>query len=437
MTRWTARVAIALCLIATARAQESSPQISEFTVNGLKVLVKPRPGTQTVAAGLFIRGGSANITVENAGLESLTLDLATEASMKFPRATFRREMSRTGSVIAFGINNDYSVLSLTSTRQHFDRSWAIFADTAINPAFDPEDFERVKRRRLTALADDEDTPDSFLSVLEARAVYTGHPYAAPPRGTTESVAKLTLDDVRRFHRQIMQTSRMLLVVVGGVTPEQIRQKVMAAFSTLPRGAYSRGPVRPLEFSEPSLSVTEREIPTNYVMGVFAAPPLSSPDIYPMRVLRSILHDRLFDRIRVQRNLSYAPEASLRSAAANTGYVYVTSTDANQSVQIMLEELGRLQREELSARQLTVLAQQFLTHYYVTQETNAAQAAELASYELNGGGWREAQDALTRLRAVTAADVKRVANTYLRNLQWIVLGNPRSIDRRTFLQQPGK
>src|ERR1043165_4316981 len=54
--------------------------VSEFDVNGLKVLLKRREGSLTVAAGLFIRGGSTNINAQNAGIESLMLSVATEAS---------------------------------------------------------------------------------------------------------------------------------------------------------------------------------------------------------------------------------------------------------------------------------------------------------------------------------------------------------------------
>jgi hypothetical protein len=57
--------------------------VTEFEVNGLKVLVKKRPGSLTVAGGLFLRGGSQNITSQNAGIESLKLDVATEASANY------------------------------------------------------------------------------------------------------------------------------------------------------------------------------------------------------------------------------------------------------------------------------------------------------------------------------------------------------------------
>src|ERR1043166_5316351 len=63
--------------------------VTEFEVNGLKVLLKRREGSLTVAAGLFIKGGSRNINAENAGIESLMLDVSTEASAAFPRDRMR------------------------------------------------------------------------------------------------------------------------------------------------------------------------------------------------------------------------------------------------------------------------------------------------------------------------------------------------------------
>lgn len=408
--------------------------VTEFETNGLKVLVKRREGSQTVVAGLFLRGGSRNVTAENAGIEALMLDTATEASQNFPREQYRRELARMGTNISYGINYDYSVLTFASTRRFFDRSWDIFADAAMHPSFSPEDFQRVKSRMLVGLSEEEDTPDSFLDVLQSRVAYAGHPYFNDPHGTTESVTRLTLDDVKRFHQQVMQTSRLLLVVVGDVDPQQIHQKVEATFAKLPRGDYKAEPVPQLSFHAPTVAVTERGIPTNYVKGVFAAPPITSPDIYAMRVASSILQNRVYLEVRVRRNLSYAPDAFLDSWGANTGGIYVTAVDANQAVRLMLEEITKLQTEEISPDEIKATAQQYLTRYYLGQQTNAAQAGELAQYELIGGGWHNSALYLDRLRAVTPADVKRVANAYMRNLQFVVIGNPRQIDKSVFTQQ---
>jgi predicted Zn-dependent peptidase len=410
--------------------------VSEFDVNGLKVLLKRREGSLTVAAGLFIRGGASNINPQNAGIETLMLSVATEATTNFPRARMRSELSRMGTVIASSSNNDYSVLSLATTRMHFDRSWQIFTDVVLRPAFTKEDVALVQQRQVVSLSDDTDNPDVYLQKLQERVAYAGHPYLNNTSGTPETVAKLTPEDLSKYHARLMETSRLLLVIVGDLNPAEVKALVTQSFGKLPRGTYKAETIPQLAFDKSSVEVTPRELPTNYVQGLFTAPSLTSPDIYAMRIASSLLRDRVFEEVRVKRNLSYAPDAFLRTQAANVGGLYVTAVDANQSIRLMLTEINRLQTEPVSSDDIHAVIAQYLTTYYLGQETNAAQAGELAQYELIGGGWRNSVDFLERLTAVTPADIQRVSQKYMKNIRFVVLGNPRSIDQGVFTGQAG-
>src|SRR6185295_16357980 len=100
---------------------DAAKLVTEFDVNGLKVLVKQREGSQTAVVALFLRGGATNITEKNAGIEALMLDLSSEASANFPRERMRSESSRMGTGISYGINYDYSALIMGTTRRNFDR----------------------------------------------------------------------------------------------------------------------------------------------------------------------------------------------------------------------------------------------------------------------------------------------------------------------------
>jgi len=409
--------------------------VTEFEVNGLKVLVKRREGSLTVAAGLFIRGGTANITAANAGIETLMLSAATESSADFPRDLLRNEFSRMGTVIGSSSNNDYSVLSLACTRIHFDRSWQIFTDIVLRPTFTKEDVALVQQRQVVSLSDDSDNPDVYLQRLQEKVAYAGHPYLNNTSGTPETVAKLTPEDLRLYHTKVMETSRLLLVIVGDLNANEVRSLVERSFGKLPLGSYKPEPVPQLAFDKSSVEVTPRELPTNYVQGLFTAPALTSPDIYPMRVASSLLRDRVFEQVRIRRNLSYSPDAFLRTQAANVGGLYVTAVDANQSIRVMLGEIARLQDEPVSAEDIQSVVAQYLTTYYLGQETNAAQAGELAQYQLIGGGWRNSIEFLDRLSAVTPQDIQRVSQKYMRNLRFVVLGNPRSVDTAVFTARP--
>ena len=410
--------------------------VTEFEINGLKVLVKRREGSQTVAAGLFIRGGVENITSSNAGVEAFMLNVASEASANFPRERLRKELSRMGTAIGYSANYDYSALTLAATRTNFDRSWEIFTDVALRPSFTKEDVALVQARIVASLRDDADQPDTYLQRLQEQVAYAGHPYLNRPEGTAENISRLTAEDLRTYHQRIMQTSRLLLVIVGDLDPALLKTRIAASFGKLPRGVYKPQLPPQLSFASSTVDVTARELPTNYIQGLFTAPPITSPDIYPMRVASSLLRDRVFEEVRVKRNLSYAPDAFLRGQSANTGGLYVTAVDANQAVRVMLNEIARLQREPIGPDDINAVIAQFLTTYYIGQETNAAQAADLAQNELIGGGWRNSLTFLEKLHAVTPADVQRVAQKYMRNIRFVVLGNPTQIDKSVFTGQAG-
>ena len=410
--------------------------VTEFDVNGLKVLVKRRPNSPTVVAGLFVRGGVKNTDARTEGIENFMLEAATEGSRKFPREALRRELAATASSIEAGATYDYSVLSLGSTRQNFDRSWDVFTDIALHPAFAEDDAARVRERLLTGLRNSTDDPESNLQELQNKVIYANHPYLNDPDGNIETISKFTAADLRAYHQKVMQTSHLLLVIVGDLDANQLRQRIAATFGALPRGDYQEQPSSGLSFVEPTLDVTARALPTNYVSGVFQSPSLKEPDYYAMRVATSILGGRVFQEVRVKRNLSYAPDANLGSLASNTGNISVSAVDANQAVGVMLDEINQLKTKPVDEREISGVSGLFLTNYYLGQETDAAQAVELARYELIGGGWRDSFEFLNRVKEVTPADVQRVAQKYMTNLRFVVLGNPASVDRQIFLQKKG-
>ncbi|HEY8559715.1 MAG TPA: pitrilysin family protein [Pyrinomonadaceae bacterium] len=432
---------VILSLLATAHAQSGGQPvansqadlISDFDVNGLKVIVKRRPGAPSVSAGLFVRGGARNLTPQSAGIEYLTLSVATEASQKFPRAAMRKELTRMASSLGAGSNEDFSVVSLNSTRPNFDRTWEIFVDAVMNPSFTTEDFDLVRGRLLTGLRNASISPDSALAVLQDKVIYANHPYANDPNGTVETVGAFKLEDLRAYHKKIMQTSQLLLVVVGDVEPAVLQKRVADSLGKLPRGDYKEQPLPSLVFDKPSLDATNRAVETHYIKGVFAAPSLNNPDYYAMRVAMTILQSRVYNEVRIKRQLSYAPDASMEDDAANTANIYVTTNDANQSVTVMLNEIQDLQKNPVNADIFTNLPGYFLTTYFIKQETNASQVAELARYELIGGGWRNSLQFLDKIREVRPQDVQAVAQKYMKNIRFVVISpNGSAVNRQIFI-----
>ena len=152
----------------------------------------------------------------------------------------------------------------------------------------------------------------------------------------------------------------------------------------------------------------------------------------MRIAVSILHTLVHQKIREELQLSYAPDASMNDDAANTASMSVSTNDPNRATQEMLNQSEFLQQNTLRQDAIDGRAAFFLTQHYMGQETSGAQVGELARYELIGGGWKNAFEFMNGIRSVKAAEVQDVANRYMKNVRFAVVGNTAGIERAVFV-----
>jgi predicted Zn-dependent peptidase len=276
------------------------------------------------------------------------------------------------------------------------------------------------------------SPESALQELQDKAIYAGHPYANDVNGNVANVSRFTPEELRAYHKKIMETSRLLLVVVGDIDATELKTRVAATFGKLPRGTYTEQALPALDFSKGTLNVTARTLPTNYVQGSFSAPSLRDSDYYAMRVATTVLQTLVHQEVRVRRQLSYAPSADMNNFAVNTANISVSANDANQAVSVMLDQIKLLQNNTLPEAAIDEISSYFLTKHYLAQETNSAQVGELARYELIGGGWRNAFEFLNGIRAVKPADIRNVSAKYMKHIRFAVVGDEARISKQVFL-----
>jgi zinc protease len=436
-------VALVLLLGFTAFAQAAATQqtapasstdnTTDFnTGNGLKTLHRRVQGNEVIAVRIYFKGGTRNVTAKNAGIENLLLEVAQQGTKNFNKGVLNREVARMGTVIESAGSYDYSIVAMRCVRQHFDRSWQLLSDMVLNPLFDEKEVGLTKEQLLSALRQENDDPDATVAASSDRLLYKAHPYFNRPSGTLESISALTAADLKGYHAKMLETSRMLVVFVGDVPLNDIRNKVEASFGKLPRGTYKDAPPPAFQNgAKPEFEMTNRSVQTNYIRATFAAPPLDSADYPAMSVLINILQQLFFQEVRVKRNLSYGADANLLALGSNAGNLYVTTQKPNETVRVMFEQVDFLQRQVIREEPLQNIISGFLTQFYTKLETNDAQAARLGEYELLGGGWRRVLTWLDEVRKVKPEDINRVAKTYLRNFHFAAIGNPAYFDRELF------
>jgi zinc protease len=445
---WTApvgAVVINILLTFVAFAQAAAPGRISATAtastadlvaaNGLKTIHRRITGNEVVAVQVYFRGGARNISEKDAGVESLLFEVASEGTKNFSKSEINRELARMGTVIDADTEYDFSVIMMRCVRRNFDRSWQLLADMILNPSCDEKEVALIKDQIISALRQQNDSPETSVALLSNKLLYASHPYFNSPIGTVESVRSLTAADVRAHHAKLLQTSRMLVVVVGNVAPEEVKSKVEGAFGKLPRGDYK--PEAPPVFAKAATTdfqIVERPVATNYIRGSFAAPPLESPDYAAFSITINILQQLFFQEVRVKRNLTYGADATLLSNGANSAFISVTTPKPNEAISVMFDQIDFMQRQVIREEGLKAIISGFLTNYYTKLETNDAQAAKLAEYELLGGGWRRDQTWIDEVNRVTPEDVNRVSKKFLKNFHFAVMGDKRQFDRDLFMSR---
>ena len=399
---------------------------TSFDVGGVRVIQRRVTANEVVAANLYLLGGTRQVTAANAGIELMLLDASERGTRKYSKDALRTKMARLGSQIVIDPEVDWTTFGIRATVAGFDSTWAIFADRVMAPRLDSAEVELGRTQLLSAVRQRRDSPDALLDYLADSVAFAGHPYALSPTGTEQSIRSITLGDLRRYHREQMVTSRMLLVVVGNVERPRIERLVRATLATLPKGSYRWTPPPVPSIPRSAVAFESRQLPTNYILGYYVGPPASSPDYQALRIATAALSGSLFSEIRGRRNLTYAVSAPFVERAVSAGGLYVTTVAPDTTLAVMRREIAELQSGFVDPDGLETLVQHFITEYFLDNETNSDQATLLARAHLYRGDYRAAERFVDELREVTPQDVQRVARKYMRQIRFAYVGDPRKL-----------
>ena len=397
--------------------------VTRTVVAGIPVIHKRVTANDVVAVQVYLKGGSAALTPDKAGIENLLGAVITKGTTKYDKDKFNAIATSTGTAIGAGATSDWTTFTMQGVRQNWEQAWDLFTQAVLHPTFPEEEVALARSQIEDGLKQRPDDPDTFLEQVADSIVYAGHAYAVDPAGTPATMARLTRTDVVNWHKTRLTKANLLIIVVGNVAPDDLAKKVAEAFGSLPATGGEAKKLATIASAKGEPALVKRELPTNYIEGVFSAPAPSHPDFAATRVGILILTDRLFEEVRTKRNLTYATFAQLSTRQANRGRIYVTAVNPDTTLKVMLAEVKRLTEEPVPEQLLKESINVFATGYFMGQQSNMGQANSLALWELSGGGYRNAATYVNRLRSVKPADIQRAARTYLKDFRFVVIGDP--------------
>lgn len=395
-----------------------------YEVDGIRVIQRHVGSGDIVVANLYLLGGVRQITATNAGIELMLLEASERGTRSYSRDRLRRSMAQLGTTITTQVSEDWSAIGLRATRATLDSTWSILASRITEPRFDSTEVALLRRQLIAGVRQRQDSPDLLIEFVADSFAFRGHPYAIPPSGTESSLARITLQDLQRYHDTQVVKSRMLLVVVGNVAKADMERLVRGTLARLPAGSYRWTLPDTLPRSRSGAVTINRDLPTNYILGLYPGPRADSPDYHALRIATAILSGQLFSEVRSKRNLTYAVDAPFIERAVSAGGLYVTTIAPDLTLDVMRKELLDLQTGTVDPRALERLILQFITRYFLDNESGAQQADFLARAELFYGDFRRADRFVDELRAITPADIQRAALRYMRDVRFVFIGDVR-------------
>ena len=410
----------------------AAPEVQRHALsNGLPVLFVEKPGVPLAQVNLLVRTGTVD-DGDRDGLASLAADMMDEGAGSLSALELADAVDFLGIRLTTGAGLHSVQVQLHTPVSKLDDALALLADVALRPTFPADDLERVRTSLLTSLGQRGDQPRAIAAVALARAVYgTAHPYGRLGTGEPATVRALDRQDLVDFHDRAVRPSNAALVVVGALDWAEVQPRLETAFGA---DAWPGRPATPrAALAEPAqvgatrvLLVDKPGAAQSVVRVARVGAPRSTPDFYALEVLNTILGgsftSRLNQNLRERNGYSYGAGSgfSLRPVAGPfTAYADVQTAVTAPALTEFFNELTAIS-EPVPDDELTK-ARDFLALSFPSPFATVRGTASMV-----GDLWLDdlPADTYSRysagVRAVTAADLARVARQYVVPAEMVVV-----------------
>jgi predicted Zn-dependent peptidase len=390
--------------------------------NGVSVLVVEQHEVPVVQLNVVARAGAGADPRDKPGLASLTADMLDEGAGSRSALQISDELDYLGADLHTGAGWDSTSVGLHAPLKRFAAALPIFADVALRPTFPAGELDRVRKDRLTELLQLRDEPRAIASIAFANALYgRDHRYGTAVIGTEASVRALSRADLALFHERTFTPANSAIVVVGDVTAASVQKELEGAFGgwkAPPGSAPEAVPAAPQVGSRGIWIVDKPGSAQSEIRIGRIGPPRSTRDYFALTVMNTILGgsftSRLMQNLREQHGYAYGARSSFDFRLSTGPFVAAAAVQTDKTAPALTEffkeltAIGQTVTEAEVSKAKNYVALSFPSDVETTGDI-AAKLAEQFLYDLPND-WLDSY--VSRIGAVTLADVRRVATEYI-------------------------
>ena len=407
--------------------------------NGIPVVYARRNVVPVVRVAVEFDAGVAADPANALGTQALMLSLMDEGTTTRNSIQIAEEQERLGAVIGPDTSLDRTAVTLAALTPNLGASLDLLADIVRNPAFEPGEVERLRAQQLSAI-DQELTEPSGLGARTLPPLLFGanHPYGRPSSGSGDKavVARLTRDDLIRFHQSWIRPDNATIFAVGDIPLADLVPMLEARFGNWTAPAVAKGtknfaavPPAP----RPRIVLVNRpQSPQSLILAGAVLPVRGTDDVLTLTAANEVLGGNFLSRInmdlRETKGWSYGSRSQIGMREQLVPYLITAPVQADKTgpaIRVLMDQVsGFVTTRGLTDVELTrvingntrQLAGQFETSQAVLQALRSN-----ALYRRPDNYWEAISD---RYRGMTISTIDQAARKVIdpKKMVWVVVGD---------------
>ncbi|HEX5084924.1 MAG TPA: pitrilysin family protein [Blastocatellia bacterium] len=394
--------------------------------NGITLLVLENPANPTVSMAGSMVAGEYFSPAGKDSLASITASMLGKGTRSRSKLEIAEELETAGARVGLSSNTFTASVSGLSLSRDLPMIVSTLAEELREPAFPGEELDKMRQRIIANIQEEQDDTRARAYDRMTQLIFPeGNPFhQIPAEKAISQIEKITVDDIREFHRKFYGPSSMILAVVGDVKAED----TYALFEEkLGKWQGADAPViditeTPLQSAAISETVMMKDKPNaDVVIGHASRLRRSNPDFIAARIAnsalgQSTLSSRLGLKVRDEMGLTYGINSSFAESGIGDGPFVITVTVAPENValavgatvEIVKDYIANgIREDELKDEQSSIIGS-----FKLGLATNSGIASQIAASELFGLGVKYLDEYPSLVSAITKSDVDAAIRKYI-------------------------
>jgi predicted Zn-dependent peptidase len=368
------------------------------------------------------------------GLANITAQMLREGTKSRNSLRIAEDIESLGASVSAssGFGSSSAVVSASGLSDNFEQWFALANDILLNPTFPADELNRLKQRLKLQLRQQRTNPGFLSSERFSRAVYGDHP-AATIAATDAAIDALTPERLAQWHRERYAPQNTILGIAGDVKPSELVPRLERWLAGWKQTDLQENlPANPVAARSRKVLLVDRvnSVQTSIVMGNIAIE-RRDPDYISLSVANDIIGGgptgRLFLNLREEKGYTYGAGSgftALKYPGPWRAASEVRTEVTDGAMTEFLLEINRLREEPVPGEELEEAKRSIVAGFALSLEDPDTALGYAITQKIYGFPPDYWDTYASKIMAVTAADVQRVARKYINpeNIQIVAVGD---------------